>query len=125
MNLTGTSDGNSVVASCLRAFLGTQFFQISFVVYNVVLRHGISRRNEIAAMKGFEAAVSVIHHHEHLLGVTTRAQNEQVVLMEVDSLVKSSLLAALEVAAVFLELDVTDLNYVRVTSDTKSIHHLQ
>jgi hypothetical protein len=61
-----------------------------------------------------EAAVSIVHHHEHLLGVATGAHDEEVVLIEVVSLLASSLLAALRAATGLGELIMTALEYVRV-----------
>jgi ribosome-interacting GTPase 1 len=88
----------------------------------MVRRHGISRRNEIAAVEVSKAAKSIIHHHEHLLGVATRAQDNEVVVIGVASSAKRSLLAALEVATDVDELEVTSLDYVSIIFDIQSIN---
>lgn len=80
----------------------------------MVRRHSIPRRNEIATVKVAKAAITIIHHHEHLLSVTARAQDKEVVVMSVVALIAKSLPAGSELATSSNKLCMTSLVYVNI-----------
>lgn len=87
----------------------------------MVRRHGVPRRNEIATVKVAETAIAIVHHHEHLLSVTTRAQDKEVVVMSVVALIAKSLSAGSELATSSNELCVTSLVYVNSILDVEEV----
>ncbi|KAI6756798.1 hypothetical protein HG530_011396 [Fusarium avenaceum] len=75
----------------------------------MVRGHGIAGRDEVAPVKIVEVAESIVHHHEHLLGMPTRAEDEEVVIHRAASPVERRLPTDLYAATTLDELNMTGL----------------
>ena len=72
-------------------------------------------------MKVAKAAITIVHQHEHLLSVTARAQDKEVVVMGVVAFIAKSLPAGSELATSSNELCMTSLVYVNIILDVEGI----
>jgi uncharacterized protein YkvS len=112
MNATSASDEPAVGGSSILALPDAQEFEVSFVLGDLVDGVEIPSGNQVAAVKVGKVAESVIHHHEHLLGVSTRAENKEVIVdITTTKNTTSNLLASSSGTATEGELNAASLEF--------------
>lgn len=112
MNATSASDEPDVGGSRVFALPDAQKVEVSFILGDLVDGVEIPSGNQVATVKVGKVAESVIHHHEHLLGVSTRAENKEVIVDMTTT--TSNLLTSSSGMATEGELNAASLEFTRV-----------